>query len=346
MSLWLRVRKGKVLDILVFLKFPLNRAIIIFFAFVLDFIFGDPQSRFHPVIIIGNFISFLEKELLRDSYSKSKKKRNGFFLVVIVPVVAFAISFLIIFYTFKLNLILGNIVSAVLLYFMICNRSMIVHIKRIISGIKEGNIEKSRKEAGRVVGRSTVSLGYSELIRAAVESIAENTSDGLIGPLFFYLIGGVPLAVLYRAVNTLDSMVGYKNKKYIDFGCFSAKFDDVLNFIPARLTALISGFLSFLVGGSIRETFLVIKKFSSMHESPNSGYPEASFAGALGLRFGGVNYYSGIKKTSKYIGIKKKDFEVEDIGRALKLSIQSSILFMFVTIIIYLVVSYIWYHAF
>lgn len=334
------------MDNLVFLKFPLNRAIIIFFAFMLDFIFGDPQSRFHPVVIGGNFIKFLENKLLKDNHTKGKKKRNGFIITAIVTVVAFVVSYLIIIYSFKLNLVLGNIVSTTLLYFIICNRSMIVHGEKIIRSIKDKDIEKSRKEVGRVVGRSTVNLGYRELIRATVESIAENTSDGLIGPLFFYLIGGVPLAVLYRTVNTLDSMVGYKNKKYIDFGYFSAKFDDILNFIPARLTALISGLLSFSVRGSIRETFLVIKKFSSVHNSPNSGYPEAAFAGALSLRFGGVSYYFGAKKTSKYIGIKKKDFKVEDIGRALKLSILTSILFMFATIIIYLIISYIWYYIF
>jgi len=132
--------------------------------------------------------------------------------------------------------------------------------------------------------------------------------------------------------------------KIVDFGYFSAKFDDILNFLPARLTAVVSGILSFAVGGKVKETFSVIKKYSSRHESPNSGYTEAAFAGAPGLRFGGINYYFGTKKTSKYIGIKKKDFKVEDIERALKLSILTSILFMFLVIIFYLLFSYIWYY--
>lgn len=333
------------LDCLIILKFPLNRIIIIFLAFMLDFIFSDPQSRLHPVVIMGNFIKFLEKGLLKDSYSKGKKKINGFIILAVVSLITYAVSFFLIFYSFRLNLIFGNIVSAVLLYFMICNGSMIEHTKRIIGSMKDGNIERSRKEVGRIVGRSTKDLGFKELIRATIESISENTSDGLIGPLFFYLIGGVPLAVLYRAVNTLDSTVGYKNERYIDFGYFSAKFDDILNFIPARLTALMSGFLSFSVGGRVKETFSIIKRFSSRHESPNSGFPESAFAGALGLRLGGINYYFGAKKTCKYIGIKKKDFEVGDIRKALKLSILTSVLFMFLVVILYLLFSYILYIA-
>ncbi|MBU2563621.1 MAG: adenosylcobinamide-phosphate synthase CbiB [Actinobacteria bacterium] len=327
----------------IFLTFPLNRVLIVIIAFLLDFIFGDPRSSFHPIVIIGNFIKFLEKRLLKGSHSKSKKKRNGFIMVAVVSVLAFAITFLIIFCSFKLNIFLGNIISAVFLFFMICNGSIISHSKRITGSIEGKNLKKSREEVGKVVGRSTGHLGFGELMRASVESIAENTSDGLIAPLFYYLIGGVPLVVLYKSVNTLDSIIGYKNRRYFDFGYFSAKFDDILNFLPARLTAVVSGILSFVVGGKVKETFSVIKKYSSRHESPNSGYPEAAFAGALGLKFGGTNYYFGTKKTSKYIGIKKKDFKVEDIGRALKLSILTSILFMFLVIILYLVFSYIWY---
>jgi len=328
------------LDFSLFLKFPANRILIVLGAYILDFIFGDPQVKFHPVVAIGAYINFLERKLLKDYYSKRRKKINGFIIFAVVSVSVFCTAFFLIFFSFKLNLILGNVVSAVLLYFSLCNGSMMAHAGRIFNYLKDEDIKRSRIEVGKIVSRSTKSLQLKGLIRSTVESIAENTSDGFIAPLFYFLIGGVPLAILYKSVNTLDSTVGYKNDKYIDFGFFSAKADDVLNFIPARLTAVISGTLSFVVGGSVKETFSIIKKFSSGHESPNSGYPEAAFAGALGLRFGGVNYYFGRKVFREYIGESRKNFEAGDVKRALKLSISSSIFFMLIIVIIYLAVFF------
>ncbi len=324
----------------IFFIFPLNRVIILLIALILDFIFGDPQKGFHPIITIGRLIKFLEKRLLKDNYTEARKRVNGFIIVFAISTIVSAVSYLVIFYSFRIDMILGNIISAVILYFMICNGSMISHAKKIIAAIDDNNLKDSRKEVGKIVGRDTSSLDSKDLIRATVESLAENTSDGLIGPLFFYLIGGVPAAFLYKAVNTLDSTIGYRNQKYKDFGFFSAKFDDVLNYLPARITALISCFLSFLVGGRIISTFKIIKRYSSQHASPNSGFPESAFAGALGLRFGGINYYFGRSKVTPYIGEGNKIFDITDIRKGLKLSIFSSLFFSVFIIFIYILLFF------
>ena len=320
----------------IFFTFPLNRITILVIALVLDFIFGDPQIGLHPIIAVGRLVESLEKRLLKDNYTEARKRINGLILVLIVSIIALALSYPVIFYSFKLNMFLGNIISAVILYFMVCNGSMISHVRRIVIAMNNRDLKISRAEVGKIVGRDTGSLNFRELIRATLESLAENTSDGLIGPLFFYLVGGVPAAFLYKAVNTLDSMIGYRNQKYKDFGFFSAKFDDVLNYLPARITALVSGLLSFFVGGNIPGTFKIIKSYSFRHTSPNSGFPESAFAGALGLRFGGINYYFGHYKKTPYIGKKKKDFNISDIKKGLKLSMCSSLFFSIIVILVYI----------
>ncbi|HAJ94617.1 MAG TPA: cobalamin biosynthesis protein CobD [Actinobacteria bacterium] len=319
----------------IFFTFPLNRIIILAIALILDFIFGDPQIRIHPIIAVGKLIKYLERRLLKDNHTKGMKKVNGLILVLTISITVLAFSYFAIFYSFKINIFFGNAISAVILYFMLCNGSMISHARKIMIAISNKDLKKSRVEVGKIVGRDTDSLSFTGLIRAALESLAENTSDGLIGPLFFYLLGGVPAAFLYKAINTLDSTVGYRNQKYEDFGFFSAKFDDILNYLPARITALISGFLSFLAGGRMTETFRTIKKYSSRHASPNSGFPESAFAGALGLRFGGINYYFGCSRKTPYIGEKKKDFDAGDIKRGLRLSICSSLFFSIIVILTY-----------
>jgi adenosylcobinamide-phosphate synthase len=319
----------------IFFIFPLNRITILVIALILDFILGDPQIVFHPIIIVGKLIKYLERRLLKDNHTEVRKKISGLILVLIISILVLALSYLAIFYSFKINMFFGNAISAVILYFMFCNGSMISHARKIMAAVNNKDLEKSRIEVGKIVGRDTGSLSFTGLIRATLESLAENTSDGLIGPLFFYLLGGVPAAFLYKAVNTLDSTVGYRNQKYKDFGFFSAKFDDVLNYLPARITALISGFLSFLAGGQMADTFRTIKKYSSRHDSPNSGFPESAFAGVLGLRFGGINYYFGHSKKTPYIGEKKKDFNAGDINRGLRLSICSSLFFSIIVILAY-----------
>ena len=321
----------------IFFTFPLNRITILAIALVLDFILGDPQIGFHPIIAVGKLIKYLERRLLKDNHTEVRKKISGLILVLIISILVLALSYLAIFYSFKINMFFGNAISAVILYFMFCNGSMISHARKIMAAINNKDLEKSRIEVGKIVGRDTGSLSFTGLIRATLESLAENTSDGLTGPLFFYLLGGVPAAFLYKAVNTLDSTVGYRNQKYKDFGFFSAKFDDVLNYLPARITALISGFLSFLAGGRVADTFRTIKKYSSRHASPNSGFPESVFAGALGLRFGGINHYFGRSKKTPYIGEKKKDFDAGDIKKGLRLSICSSLFFSIIVMLAYII---------
>ncbi len=324
------------MDEIFFLEFPLNRVFVLLIAFVLDIIFGDPQKIMHPVILIGKAINYFESRLLKNRYKRFK----GLLLVVLVSIIFTGSVFLLTYYFLKLNLLLGCMVSALILHFFICNRSMVSHFNSIFKKIATKDIEGARIEVSKVVSRSTGRMGYKDLIRSSVESIAENTSDGLIAPLFYYLLGGVPLVVFYKVISTLDSMVGYKNERYYDFGFYPAKFDDFLNYIPSRLTAGIVSSLSFLVGGNLRNSVRVVKKYSRKHKSPNSGYPESAFAGALGLQFGGPAFYFNQEIFSPFIGDRKKEFEPGDIRRALRLSIFSSLFFMAIIITIYIGLYY------
>ncbi|MGM0366322.1 MAG: adenosylcobinamide-phosphate synthase CbiB [Actinomycetota bacterium] len=323
------------------LYFPLNRIIILMAAVLLDLVFGDPQSRFHPIVAAGRLICFLERKLLKEE--GSRKRAKGFILVAAVCLAAGIISYGIVYFSFSLNILMGNAVSAILLYFLLCSKSLYKHGIRVYRQLEGEDIGKSRIALQRMVSRRTEKLGREDIIRGAVESISENTSDGITAPLFYYLIGGIPLAAVYKAVNTLDSMVGYRTEKYRDFGYFSARFDDILNYVPARITALISSLLSFTVGGSFKASLDAVKKYASRHKSPNSGYPEAAFAGALGVRLGGAGYYFNQMVFLPYIGKKSRDFEAADIKKALKLSIANMASFMFIIIAVYTGIYFLFY---
>jgi len=326
---------------LIFLKFPLNRVTILVAAVFLDFVFGDPQSGFHPIGAMGILISFLERKLLKKN--DTCKKAKGFVLVMLVCLIAGIVSYGIVYFSFRINMVGGNIISAIILYFLLCNRSLYSHGIRVYKGLESRKIEQAREAVKLMVSRQTENLGWGDIIRGAVESISENTSDGIIGPLFCYLIGGIPLAAIYKAVNTMDSMVGYRNEKYMEFGYFAARVDDLLNYIPSRITALTSSLLSFTVGGNFTSSFKAVKKYATRHKSPNSGYPEAAFAGALGLRLGGASYYFKKKILSPYIGEKTRDFEIGDVKKALKLSLANMAAFMFIMVAIYIAIYFLFY---
>lgn len=297
---------------------------IVLAAFILDFILGDPKILPHPVIYMGKAIGFFE-----GRFRKLFKHLlvSGFFFACFL---IFS-TWLIAFFTIKLSIwvhpVFGSIVQALLLFFCFSSKSLETAALTVFCALKENDLEKARKKVAMIVGRQTQRLDERGITRAAVETVAENFVDGFLSPLFFALIGGVPLALAYKMINTLDSMVGYKNDTYILFGRPSARIDDVANFIPARLSVLIIASGAFIL--SPRKGVQALKTGflqGSLHKSPNAGYPEASFAGALESRLGGPNFYHGTRVEKPYIGKEFKDPEKEKIRQACDLMMLCSFL--------------------
>ena len=297
---------------------------IILAAFILDFILGDPKILPHPIIYMGKAIEFFESRFRK--YFKNLLI-SGFFFAAFLILSTWLMAFITIKLTISIHPVLGNIIQAILLFFCFSSTSLEKAAIRVFSALEENDIKKAREKVSMIVGRQTQTLDQNAITRASVETVAENFVDGFLSPLFFAMIGGVPLALAYKMVNTLDSMVGYKNDTYLLFGRASARIDDVANFIPARLSVLIialgAALLSFKRGVlSLRTGF----SQGSFHKSPNAGYPEAAFAGALGIRLGGPNIYHGVLVEKPYIGKEFKDPQKGKIKQACDLMVFSSFL--------------------
>lgn len=272
-------------------------------AFLVDTIIGDPNSRWHPVVLMGKLIGILEKRFYQKEDSDGKKFTLGAMLVLITLLVSYEAAAAVMMLSYRIPWSLGSaVVGGVLLSFTISPRSLARAGKGIYTLLILGELEEARRKVGWIVGRDTENLDDSEIARAAVETIAENTVDGIIAPLFFFIIGGVPLAVLYRAANTMDSMIGYKNDKYLYFGRAAAKLDDALNYIPARITGVLFIFAAWVLGFDYKNAYRVMLRDAEKHPSPNGGYAEATVAGALHVRLGGVNSYFGKKHFRAYMG--------------------------------------------
>lgn len=296
-------------------------------ALLIDLIISDPAFIPHPVVLIGKLINFLEKGLRREGLSPTVEKMLGILLVLIVTAAAYLFTLLIIRGSSALNYYLGRITELLLLSSCLALKGLVDSGQGVYSALKEGDLAAARKRVNQIVGRDCSNADRENVIRAALESLAENTSDGILAPMFFYLLGGVPLAVVYKAVNTLDSMLGYKNEKYINFGWAAARLDDLANYLPARITAISFITAAFVFSYDFRAAFKIMRRDASSHPSPNAGYPEAAAAGALSLRFGGYNYYHGQEHFRCYLGDKLKNFENSDIQRMKKLIYLSVLIF-------------------
>ena len=276
-----------------------DNGLIILLAFIFDLILGDPHWQLHPVRLIGRLIGLLENNFRKTTIPL---KISGIFLVLSVVLFISGVSFVLVKSAYMLNYYLGMMVSVVIVYFAIAPRNLYDESMKIYSFLKKSDIESARKNLSMLVGRDTDKLSESEVIRASVETIAENSVDAVISPLFYALIGGAPLAIAYRAVNTMDSMVGYKNNMYIDFGWAAARFDDIANYMPARISALLIPLSALICGKDCPGSLKIALRDGKKNPSPNSGIPEAAVAGALGIRLGGVNYYSGVPSHKPFIG--------------------------------------------
>lgn len=303
--------------------------IVALFAFLVDIVVGDPRSRMHPVVLVGNLISRLEKLLYHEADTDNKKMVKGALLAAFVLVFAYHMAYLLVQLSSQAgNPLLDTMVQALILSFTISPRSLSEAGRELFQLLEDGNLEKARFKVGWIVGRDTDKLSPAEVTRATVETIAENTVDGVIAPLFFFAVGGVPLAVLYRAANTMDSMLGYKNDRYLFFGRVPARLDDILNYIPARICGVLFVLSAMLLGFDYRAAWRIMLRDARKHPSPNGGWAEASVAGALGIRLGGYNSYFGKQHFRAYMGDPLKELQQGNIMECIRLMYSASILFL------------------
>lgn len=311
----------------------------IYTGYALDLIIGDPYSFPHPVRYIGKLISIVEKQIRKITSSDKGLKIAGFFLWFIVVGATFGITTLVL-QLFKFNKLAYFIVNTILIYTTLATKCLKDESVKIYKVLKTGDLEKSRIQLSYIVGRDTKNLNEKEIVRATVETVAENTVDGIIAPLFYGFIGGAPLAMAYKAVNTLDSTVGYKNDKYYYLGFASAKIDDIANYIPARLGVVLLSLGSLFAGFNFRNALKIGIRDRKNHKSPNCAFSEGAVAGALGIQLGGTNVYFGKEVYKPTIGDKTREIEIEDIVRTNKIMYSSSIISIIIfTVAYYLVIA-------
>jgi len=314
-------------------------SLIIVFAYILDLIFGDPRRLPHPVRGIGWLIQRFETLLRRFAKTPGTEKMAGIVLVIAIVLPVFFLCRLLILSASSISLYLGLAVSVLMAYTTLAARALADSAQAVLSSLDKGDILRARKELSMIVGRDTENLDEKEIVRAVVETVAENASDGVVAPLFYMALGGPALAMAYKAVNTLDSMVGYKNARYINFGRAAARLDDAANFIPARITAVLiclaAGLLRRLkpaatpspqpsppggVGDSaFQSPWRVMLRDGRNHPSPNSGWPEAAMAGALGVRLGGQSTYGGRLSRKPFLGNGTPVPEKKDVEKSVRL---------------------------
>jgi adenosylcobinamide-phosphate synthase len=304
-------------------------------AILIDWIIGDPKWPTHPVILIGRWIRFLEHKLRRESdglcvrESILRLKVKGVVLMLSTVLLSFGVVSAIVFLADSMNQWLGYAVSVWLISTTIAVKGLKDAAYLVYNPLRSGNLAEARQYTGYIVGRDTEHLGEEELTRAVVETVAENIVDAVISPLFYALLGGAPLAMFYRASNTLDSMVGYRNDKYRHFGWASARWDDVMNWIPARLTGLLLLIVALLQPGlSAKRSAAAIRRFAHLHPSPNSGIPESAVAGALGIELGGLNVYGGAASERARLGWPLRERTQRDIVLAVRMVYGVSIVVM------------------
>lgn len=300
-------------------------------GFVIDILIGDPHWILHPVCLIGWLISGTEK-VLRKISCKTPKSRFvcGMIQTVIVLLLSFFVPFIILFVSQKISVYLYIAVQSIMCWQIIAAKSLKKESMRVYYELANGSLEGAREKLSWIVGRDTQNLDRPHVIRAAVETVAENTSDGVTAPIFYLLIGGAPLGFLYKAVNTLDSMTGYKNEQYIDFGKFAARLDDIVNFIPSRITSLVMIAASFFAGLDAKNAARIFLRDRKKHQSPNSACTEAACAGALRVQLAGNSYYFGKLVKKPVIGDNLRAIELEDIKRANRLMYITTLLFMLI----------------
>ena len=302
-------------------------ALALILGFLIDLLLGDSRWLYHPVRIIGNGISLLEK-ILRRMFPKTPggEKTAGFFLVLLICIGSGGVPFLLLYLAYHIHTVLGIALETFMCYQMLAVKSLKAESMRVYEALKKPDLPGARTAVSMIVGRDTRSLSAAGVTKAAVETIAENTSDGIIAPLFYMAIGGPALMFLYKGINTMDSMVGYKNEKYLHFGRYAAKLDDIANYIPARISAWLMILASFFAGFDWKNAKKIFLRDRYNHASPNSAQTEAVMAGALDIQLAGNAFYFGKLYEKPTIGDAVREVETEDIKRANRLLYASAAL--------------------
>ncbi len=293
-------------------------------GWLLDKVLGDPSCLPHPVVGFGRMIAFCERRWNKGAHRTMK----GGVCAVLLILLVYAVSAWVLQRVFAWNVWVGIAVSAVGVFYCLAGTTLIREVKAVFAAT-DRSLDEGRKQVSRIVGRDTSALTAQEVRTAALETLAENLSDGVIAPLFWYLLLGVPGMFAYKMVNTLDSMIGYRNERYRQFGCIAARIDDIANYLPARLTALL------MVVSSGRLNLLkFVRRYGRQHASPNSGYPEAALAGILDCRFGGPHPYFGELVYKPFIGSNDRPLHTEDMQRAVRINVLSEVLMAIITILL------------
>ena len=289
-------------------------------GWLLDLFLGDPAWLPHPVVGFGKMIAFGERHLNKGTHRKLKGALMAIGLIIFVYVATYLIRH----YIYLLPSISGRgwgwVFDSILVFYCLAGTTLIREVRQVFLAV-DRSLEEGRRQVARIVGRDTSALSAQEVRTAALETLAENLSDGVIAPLFWYMLLGVPGMLAYKMVNTLDSMIGYKTDRYRDFGCWAAHIDDIANYIPARLTAL----LMVVAAGKPRLTAFV-RQYGPRHASPNSGYPEAALAGILNCRFGGPHYYFGQLFDKPFIGTNDRPLTTDDMKKAVRINRTAEVL--------------------
>ena len=286
---------------------PLSSFLI---GWLLDRLFGDPERLPHPVVLFGKMIAKGERML---NLGKWRVLKGALLAVMLISVVVFA-TWTMIVVADKVNIYLGMAMRAILVFYCLAGTTLISEVRQVFYAI-DSSLDEGRQQVARIVGRDTSELTDEEVRKAALETLAENLNDGVIAPLFWFAIGGVPAMMGYKMVNTLDSMIAYHSPRYLKFGKAAARIDDIANYIPARLTALLM-----LIAARRLNLVSFVMKYGPCHASPNSGWPEAALAGILGCRFGGPHKYFGETFDKPYIGNQDKPLTREDMEKAVRIN--------------------------
>ena len=302
-------------------------------GFIIDFFVGDPHSIPHPVVAIGKLISFLDKRL-RLGNNDERDILRGVWTVLIVASVATAVPALVLFMMWKIHPAAYLAVSSIMCAQIIAARELVRECARVEKALENDDIEEARKAVSYVVGRDTEALDRAGICRAAVETIAENGSDGVIAPLFWMLLFGAPGGFFYKAVNTMDSMLGYKNEKYLYFGRAAAKTDDAVNFIPSRISAILMIASCPICHLDGRNAWRIFCRDRFKHTSPNAAQTESVFAGALNVRLNGPAFYGGIRHEKEFLGDDIRPIAPDDIKRAGYLMYTASALMLIIGVMI------------
>lgn len=296
----------------------------IFVGYVIDLLIGDPRQMPHPVVIIGKGIELLEKKARYHFSSPLGLKIAGAFIVLVVIAASFAATSAILWVAWQINYYFFLLAGAWIFSTTIATRGLADAALEIRQMLLYGDLSLARQRVGWIVGRDTDTMSSEEMVRATVETVSENLNDAFMAPLFYACIGGPVLAMVFRAVNTLDSMLGYKNEKYMHLGWASARLDDFAGYIPARITGLLLVLVAWLSNRNWRRALSAWQRDASSHPSPNSGIPESVIAGTLGVRLGGRNVYGGVVSVRAYMGEQVEILRSDHIVRAVDMIYQAS----------------------